>query len=157
MFEHAISIRAIEQELRPVCEPGSVAVTDLLSIKERGSAQHLASRLSGRLAPGRQAWDAFRALFPGITATGVPRAEACARIRELEAEPRRLYGGAVLTLDQDGTLDAALVLRALYRQDGRTWLRAGGGIVSGSEPERELEETCEKLGSVARFLVPRRP
>lgn len=157
VFEHAISIKEMSGQLALVCERDTVAVTDLLSVQERGSAQHLASRLSGRLAPGRTAWDAFRALFPGTTATGLPRAEACARIRELETEPRRLYGGAVLTLDRDGTLDAALVLRALYRRDGRTWLRAGGGIVGWSEPGRELEETCEKLESVARFLIPRRP
>jgi salicylate synthetase len=32
-------------------------------------------------------------------------------------------------------------------------LRAGAGIVAQSQPEREFEETCEKLGSVAPYLV----
>ncbi len=50
-------------------------------------------------------------------------------------------------------MDAALVLRSAYRRDGRTWLRAGAGIVGQSTPEREFEETCEKLESVARYLV----
>ena len=50
-------------------------------------------------------------------------------------------------------LVAALVLRAIYRAQGRTWLRAGAGIVGASTPERELEETREKLRSVSRFLV----
>ena len=51
-------------------------------------------------------------------------------------------------------LDTALVLRTVFRRHGRTWLRAGAGIVAQSSPERELEETREKLRSVSRFLVP---
>ncbi|WP_235488877.1 chorismate-binding protein, partial [Frankia sp. AvcI1] len=41
----------------------------------------------------------------------------------------------------------------VFRENGRTWLRAGAGIVGQSQPAREFEETCEKLDSVARFLV----
>ena len=37
---------------------------------------------------------------------------------------------------------------------GRTWLRAGAGIVRDSDPYREFEETCHKLRSVSRHLVP---
>jgi anthranilate synthase component 1/salicylate synthetase len=125
-----------------------------MNVRERGSVQHLASRISGRLATGRRAWDAFDAVFPGVTASGVPKEAALAHIREHEPQPRGLYGAAVITFDHEGTLDAALVLRAIYRQHGLTWLRAGGGIVAQSVPSRELEETTEKLGSVARFLVP---
>ena len=30
---------------------------------------------------------------------------------------------------------------------------AGAGIIAESTPEREFEETCEKLGSLAPYLV----
>ncbi|MGH3815232.1 MAG: chorismate-binding protein, partial [Pseudonocardiaceae bacterium] len=66
-----------------------------------------------------------------------------------------LYAGAVVAVTHEGALDAALVLRALYSTGGRAWLRAGAGIVSGSTPEREFEETCEKLASIAPYVVPR--
>jgi len=36
-------------------------------------------------------------------------------------------------------------LRTVYERDGRTWLRAGAGIIAESDPDREFEETCEKL------------
>jgi salicylate synthase len=157
VFEHAVSVKAVRDELGQVCDEDSLAITEFMGIQERGSAQHLASRLTGQLGRGGRAWDAFRALFPAVTATGVPKWAACALIRELEPERRGLYGGAVLTLDHEGVLDAALVLRALYRQHGRTWLRAGGGIVAQSRAARELEETCEKFGSLVRSLVPRVP
>jgi len=34
-------------------------------------------------------------------------------------------------------------------------LRAGAGIIEGSEPEREFEETCEKLSTLAPYLIAR--
>jgi salicylate synthetase len=48
-----------------------------------------------------------------------------------------------------GGLDAALTLRTAYERDGRTWLQAGVGIIGASEPDREFEETCEKLATLA--------
>jgi salicylate synthase len=157
IYEHAISVKAGNDELLTVCEPNSVSVAELMTVRERGSVQHLASKVSGTLAPGRNAWDAFEALFPAVTASGVPKDAAYTVIRRYETERRGLYSGAVLTVDQNGELDAALVLRSIYRKDGRTWLRAGAGIVGESQPEREFEETSEKLDSVARFLVPATP
>lgn len=154
VFEHAVSVRLVAEELEQVCSQDSVTVDDFMSIKERGSVQHLASQLSGSLAPGRTAWEAVGALFPAVTASGIPKAEGCDLIRRTENGPRGLYSGAVLTVDAGGTVDAALVLRSVYRHEGRTWLRAGAGIVAHSRPERELEETREKLRSVSRFLVP---
>ena len=153
IYEHAISVKVGNDELLTVCEPDSVAVRNLMAVEERGSVQHLGSRVTGQLAIGLDAWDAFAAVFPAVTGSGVPKEAAYAAIRRHETERRGLYSGAVLTVDQSGALDAALVLRTVFRQHGRTWLRAGAGIVGQSEPDREFEETSEKLDSVARFLV----
>jgi salicylate synthase len=149
IFEHAISVKIAYDELLSICTPWSVAVTEFMAVKPRGSVQHLGSRVGGQLAPGRTAWDALAALVPGVTASGVPKPAAVDRIAELESRPRGMYAGAVLMADSDGSLDAALVLRALYERDGAAWLRAGAGIVSASDPAREYEETCEKLRSIA--------
>ncbi|RSN63754.1 salicylate synthase [Amycolatopsis sp. WAC 04182] len=154
VFEHAISVRLAAAELDEVCVPDSVGVSEFMSVRERGSVQHLGSDVAGVLAPGKTAWDALTVLFPAVTASGIPKAAACEAIGRLESGPRGLYSGAVLTADADGSLDAALVLRSVFRYEGRTWLRAGAGIVEQSTPDREFEETCEKLRSVSRFLVP---
>ncbi|MFC4566024.1 salicylate synthase [Nocardiopsis mangrovi] len=155
VYEHAASVKLACDELEGLCAPGSVAVTEFMRVKERGSVQHLGSRIDGRLGGGRSALDAFAALFPAITASGIPKRAAYERIRALEERPRGLYAGAVLVVSDDGALDSALVLRAIYQRGGRTWLRAGAGIVAGSTPDREYEETCEKLGSIAPYVVRR--
>lgn len=152
--EHAISVRTSVEELERVSLPGSVRVGEFMTTKERGSVQHLASTVTGTLADGRDAWDALAATFPAVTASGIPKRAAYDCIRRLENGPRGLYAGAVLTAGDDGSMDAALVLRTVFRARGRTWLQAGAGIVENSEPRREYEETCEKLRSVSRFLVP---
>ena len=38
--------------------------------------------------------------------------------------------------------------------ESAAWLRAGAGVIGQSNPDREFEETCEKLGSIAPYLVP---
>ncbi|WP_437295300.1 salicylate synthase [Sorangium sp. So ce426] len=154
LAEHAMSVKLAFEELSRVCKQGSVTVNEFMAISRRGTVQHLASRLSGMLETGNTAWTAFQVLFPAITASGIPKREAVDWIRRHEAESRGLYSGAVLTLDHDGAMDAALVLRTIFQRGSSVWLRAGAGIVAESTPERELEETCEKLQSVARHLVP---
>ncbi|MGR4880624.1 salicylate synthase [Streptomyces sp. LARHCF249] len=152
IHEHAISVKLALQDLDEVCEDTNVS--EYMTVLDRGSVQHLASTVTGRLRPGHGPWDAFAALFPAVTATGIPKAQAYPLIRALEGNPRGLYAGAVLTCDADGTLDAALVLRSVFRMGGQSWLQAGAGVVRQSRPEREHEETCEKLRSVAHHLVP---
>ena len=52
-------------------------------------------------------------------------------------------------------LRTALALRSLNERDGQTWMRAGVGNIAASTPEREFEETCEKLTTLAPYLVRR--
>lgn len=154
IFEHAISVKVAYDEMLPLCAPDSVVVRGFMEVKERGSVQHLASAVTGALAEEVGPWDAFAALFPAVTASGVPKPAAYRVIHRNEPHPRGLYSGAVITADHTGAIDAALVLRTVFSRDGRTWLQAGAGIVEQSTPEREFEETCEKLRSVALHLVP---
>ena len=58
-------------------------------------------------------------------------------------------------ISADGGLDSALTLRAAYESDGNTSIRAGAGIIEESEPEREFEQTYQKLSTVAPYLLAR--
>ncbi|HTM85486.1 MAG TPA: salicylate synthase [Mycobacterium sp.] len=156
IVEHAISVRLSMEEISEIAEPGSAAVTDFMTVRERGSVQHLGSTVCGRLDRLRDRMDALEALFPAVTASGIPKPAGIDAILRLDECPRGLYSGAVVVLSSDGGLDAALTLRAAYERDGRTWLRAGAGVIDASRPEREFEETCEKLATLAPYLIARR-
>jgi salicylate synthetase len=156
IVEHAMSVRSSLREISEVAEPGSAAVIDFMTVRERGSVQHLGSTVTGRLDVSKDRMDALEALFPAVTASGIPKAASLDAILRLDESPRELYSGAVVIFSADGGLDAALTLRTAYERDGRTWLRAGAGIIAASDPDREFEETCEKLATLAPHLVARR-
>jgi salicylate synthetase len=153
-YEHIISVRHAVDELRTVCTPNSVLVRDLLSVKKRGTVQHLGSTVIGRLRTGKNAWDAVEALFPAVTASGISKRTALEMIAATEEDQRELYAGAVCMVEGSGALDSAVVLRSMFqRREGTTWLRAGAGIVADSQPSLEYDETISKLRSVAGCLV----
>lgn len=152
--EHAISVRACVAEIDSVAIPGTTVVSEFMAIRERGSVQHLASTVRGDLRPGAGPWRALEVLFPSITASGIPKTQALEAIYRLEPQRRELYSGAVLTASAAGDLEATLTLRTIFASGGGAWLRAGAGVVGQSNPDREFEETCEKLASVAPYVVP---
>ncbi|MGA9870973.1 MAG: salicylate synthase [Rhodococcus sp. (in: high G+C Gram-positive bacteria)] len=151
--EHAVSVRTSFLELESVARHGSTVVSEFMSVRERGSVQHLGSTVRARLREGVSSWGALAAVFPAVTASGIPKREAIDAITRLEDTPRGLYSGAVVKASSTGELEAALVLRAVYEQNGSAWLRAGAGVVGQSTPDREFDETCEKLASVAPYLI----
>ncbi|WP_376712548.1 salicylate synthase [Photorhabdus aballayi] len=152
--EHAVSAKLALEELAPICQAETLCVSEFMAIRERGSVQHLASRVKGLLQTDKNRWDAFIALFPAVTASGIPKKPSLQAISRYESEPRRLYSGCVMLLDSSGKLDAALVLRSLYQHQGRSWLQAGAGLVRDSKPEREWQETCEKLDCIMKYVRP---
>jgi salicylate synthetase len=48
--------------------------------------------------------------------------------------------------------EATLCLRTVFQDSIRAWIQAGAGIISQSNPERELTKTAEKLESVAPYI-----
>lgn len=153
IVEHIVSVKEAIEELDQLCSPDTVVVEDLMSVRVRGSVQHLGSRVVGHLSPEKDAWDALNVLFPSITASGIPKQAALEAIQDLEPRPRELYAGAVLMLEDNESFEATLVLRTIFQDQHRQWIQAGAGVISQSNAKRELEETCEKLSSVAPYVV----
>ena len=73
-------------------------------------------------------------------------------IAELEEERRGVYGGAVGYLGYDGSLDTAIAIRSAVLADGRIHVHSGAGIVAGSVPETEFEETEHKSAAIKRAI-----
>lgn len=153
IVEHVISVKEAIEELERLCVPHSVTIDDFMSVRIRGSVQHLGSRVAGILSPDKDMWDAFEILFPSITASGIPKNTAIQAIQRLENQARELYSGAVFMIEDPECFEAALVLRSVFQDATRQWIQAGAGVILQSNPQRELRETCEKLASIAPFVV----
>ncbi len=156
VYEHSITVADAMSAFSTLCLPGTAVIRRFMDVVERGSVRHLASTLAGELAAPMDQWSALQALLPGAVVTGVPKQAAIAAIRALEGRDRGLYGGAVITCDSRGGMDAALALRMVVQDSTATWLQVGAGITAASQPAREHAETCDKLLSIAAFLMPAR-
>ena len=110
------------------------------------------SHVEGRLRPELDALDALRSVFPAGTLSGAPKVRAMQLIAAAEGERRGLYGGAVGYLGYDGNLDTAITIRSAVLKDGQAHVHTGAGIVAGSVPEREFEETEHKAAALRRAI-----
>ncbi len=142
--EHVMLIDLERNDLGRVCLPGSVAVSELMTLESYAHVHHIVSNVRGRLQPGIGAGAALRAVFPGGTITGCPKVRAMQIIAELEGEGRGPYTGAMGYLSRNGRLDSNILIRSLAWRPGQLRLRAGAGIVADSQPQAELEETRAK-------------
>ena len=150
--EHLMLVDLARNDLGQVAEVGSVQVDELMVAEEYSHVRHIVSEVSARLAPGRDALDALRALFPGGTITGVPKRRCMEILDVLEPVPRGFYTGALFYLTRSGRLDANILIRSAVVHDGTVTFHAGGGIVADSVPEREYEETLHKAEALRLAL-----
>jgi len=142
--EHIMLIDLERNDLGRVCEPGSVAVSELMTLESYAHVHHIVSNVRGRLRAGAGPGEVLRAVFPGGTITGCPKVRAMEIIAELEGVGRGPYTGAMGYLGRDGSMDLNILIRTLVCENGRATLRAGAGIVADSQPQAELAETRAK-------------
>ena len=142
--EHIMLIDLERNDLGRVCEPGSVEVSELMTLESYAHVHHIVSNVRGRLREGAGPGDVLRAVFPGGTITGCPKVRAMEIIAELEGVGRGPYTGAMGYLGRDGRMDLNILIRTLVHERGRVTLRAGAGIVADSQPAAELAETRAK-------------
>jgi anthranilate synthase component 1 len=153
--EHIMLIDLERNDLGRVCEPGSVLVDELMTVESYAHVHHIVSNVSGRLRADVTPIEALRAVFPGGTITGCPKVRCMQIIAELEGEGRGAYTGSLGFLTRDGTMDLNILIRTMTLIGRQLELRAGGGIVADSIPERELEETRAKAKGLLQALDPR--
>jgi isochorismate synthase len=93
------------------------------------------------------------ALHPTPAVGGTPTPAACALIAELERFDRAAYAGPVGWVDSNGDGEFVVALRGASVRGRTAQLVAGAGIVAGSDPAAEWDETRSKLEPVLRAIV----
>jgi para-aminobenzoate synthetase component 1 len=142
--EHLMLVDLERNDLGRVARVGSVEVDELMTMETYSHVRHIVSNVRATLAPGRDALDALRALFPGGTITGVPKIRCMDLLDAIEGAPRGFYTGSLFYLTPSGRFDANILIRSAVVSGGAVTFRTGGGIVADSDPDREYEETLHK-------------
>ncbi len=150
--EHVMLVDLGRNDLGRVAKAGSIRVKDFFHVERYSHVMHIASRVTGALAPGKDAVDALTATFPAGTLTGAPKIRAMEIIDDLEPVRRGAYGGAVGYLDFAGNLDVAIAIRTAIVANGTMHVQAGAGIVADSDPEAEATECENKARALMRAV-----
>lgn len=145
--ENLMIVDMVRNDLGRIAEPGSIRVSELFDIVALPSAWQQVSTVEARSTSGLV--PLFAATFPCASITGAPKARTMAIIRELEAEPRGLYTGAIGRI-QGGDLRFSVAIRSVFLdlRHGFASYGVGGGIVWDSEAASEWRETEVKAAIV---------
>ena len=151
-WEHRLVVDDVVKALDPVCD--ALAVPLEASLTNLASVVHLASQVHGTLRePAPSVLALAQALHPTAAVAGTPRGVATRLITELEPVPRGRYAGPVGWVDARGDGEWAVALRGAQLEGSRAVLHAGAGIVRGSQPDAEWDETQAKLEPMLGALI----
>ncbi len=156
--EHVMLVDLGRNDLGRVCQPGSVAVTELMVIERYSHVMHIVSQVEGMLDPAYDIWDLLMASFPAGTVSGAPKIRAMQLIHALEPDARGPYSGVYGAVDLGGALNTAITIRTMVvLPDGegawRVQVQAGAGLVADSQPAAEFEETLNKARGLLKALA----
>lgn len=145
--EHAEVVTAILDLLAPHCaelaHPGDPQLTSTATM------WHLGTRIAGRLRDeSLSALDLAALLHPTPAVCGTPREAATRTIAELEGYERGYYAGAAGWVDEGGDGAWHVAIRCAEIAGNEARLYAGAGIVPGSDPVAEGEETSAKFAAL---------
>lgn len=137
--EHALVVDALRRRLQPLAQELDMA--DEPQILTLSNIHHLHTPVRATLAQPAGVLPLVELLHPTPALGGSPRDLALAFIQEHEPTLRGWYAAPVGWIDANLDGSFAVAIRSAVVQDRRAWLYAGGGIVPGSVPQREWEET----------------
>ena len=148
--EQQVVAEAVADALRQCCR--RLEPFDGPHILQLNNAQHLWTRIRGQLHPDVDVFRLAELLHPTPATNGQPREAARDWLRAFEPFERGWYTGAAGIVEPDLTGELWVLLRCAQINDRTADLYAGAGIVAGSDPMSEWQETEHKLAAMATAL-----
>lgn len=149
--EHDTVVKAIACRLRGLGLVPDMALAPTLM--QLPTIQHLYTPISTRVPEALHLLDLAAALHPTPAVSGAPAAAAGQYIQACEPFERGLYAAPLGWVDRSGNGEMAVAIRSAWLSDRRARLYAGAGIVSGSDPHKELQEIHLKLQALVAALA----
>lgn len=150
VLEHQVVIDSICRRLQSIgMEPKVASQPQLLCLP---NVQHLQSPIHASVPRSVHLMDMVEALHPTPAVGGTPWQEAQRDIRRLENFDRGLYAGTIGWLDHRGDGEMMVAIRSALISGRQARIYAGAGIVRGSEPQREKQETDLKLRAMLEAI-----
>ncbi|MGO9482778.1 MAG: anthranilate synthase component I [Candidatus Kryptoniota bacterium] len=143
--EHVMLVDLGRNDIGRVASTGSVRVNNFMHVEKFSHVMHIVSDVVGKIKSGKDAIETLSACFPAGTLSGAPKVRAMEIISELETTARQVYGGVVGYIDFNDNMDTCIAIRTFVVDGNKAYLQAGAGIVYDSDPEREYNESINKM------------
>jgi len=150
--EHLMLVDLARNDLNRICKSDSVKVDAFKTIEKYSHVMHIVSSVTGNMEDPNAIISAIKASFPAGTLSGAPKVRAMQIIRELENNPRQIYGGMVGYFDFQKNFDSCITIRSILIDHNKAYFQAGAGIVADSDPDYEYEETISKAKAMLKAL-----
>ncbi len=148
--EHDLVVRAIVSALSAFSD--DVVASSAPSVRTLLHLHHLASPISASVSEATHVLDVVAALHPTPAVSGFPRERAKTMLASLEGAPRGWYAAPIGWFDATGQGRFVVGLRSALVERDSALVFAGAGIVRGSDPRAEWEETRVKQTAMLRAL-----
>ena len=148
--EHELVVDFLRDTLEPLSDSVTVGTTGVLSLPQ---LLHLQTSIRGAIHGNVSDADLLVALHPTPAVAGLPRKEAIELIRDTELFDRGWYAGSVGWMSRDSS-EFAVAIRSVLLTGNQLILTAGAGIVDGSDPQAEWDETEQKIRSSLDIVLP---
>ncbi|MGW8264781.1 MAG: isochorismate synthase [Longimicrobiales bacterium] len=149
--EHEMCVADMVQRLQAVSD--AVTAQEAPHVLTLATIQHLETVIEADLRPDQTVLSVLETLHPTPAVCGLPRDLALDFLKREEQFKRGWYAGPVGWFDQDGNGVFVPALRSAVGHGAEWRLFAGAGIVAGSDPRREWDETRIKFLPVLRALA----
>jgi para-aminobenzoate synthetase/4-amino-4-deoxychorismate lyase len=138
--ENVMVVDMTRNDLGRIARTGSVDATSLFEVERYPLQWQMTSTVRARGDASLPAM--FQALFPSGSVTGAPKHRSMSIIREIEADPRGIYTGAIGYLSPHGRRQFNVAIRTVTidRERGRAEFGVGSGIVWDSVDRDEYDE-----------------
>lgn len=149
-YEHDLVTQAIRSRLTPRCQHLTIPPPTLISTP---ALWHLATKIEGIVVnENENALSLACLLHPTPALCGTPYKRARDLIAQLEPFERHWFGGIVGWSDAQGNGEWVVAIRCGKINPHQIELFAGAGIVPDSQPEKEWQETTNKLSTMLSAL-----
>ncbi|MEE2744412.1 MAG: isochorismate synthase [Bdellovibrionota bacterium] len=148
-FEHMVVCKIVLDKLHKISK--KVYMTKNMKVMKLSHVQHLHSEFEGELEEKTRLTDIISELHPTPAVGGDPWTEAKSFINSHESFERGLYASPVGFISKNYT-EFAVGIRSALIDDKNLHVFGGAGIVLGSTPEKEWEETLSKMKSFEHYL-----
>jgi para-aminobenzoate synthetase component 1 len=152
--ENVMIVDLVRNDLTKSAKTGTIKVEELFEIYEFETINQMISTVVANKKDDISNTDIIKNTFPMGSMTGAPKIRAMEIIEEIEKQKRGIYSGAIGYFSKKDDFDFNVVIRSLVYDTETKYLslQVGGAITYDSIPEKEWQETKEKVKAIVEEL-----